>query len=553
MSPKLMAAIRQRIEREYSRAQIKREVLAAGYTEDQFDTAYAQAEAAVGEQLEAGAAHADEEVVEAAEPASESAPPKRNTTPIVDYSTLPGDGLALLTSRLPAFLASLIPICFGAIIFALPALVPLAESLGLPLEVVWETDPWLLLGGVVVFYLIALMLTVAAPAALLRTLIRFDGDQNGYWGSLGWAFPRVISIIAVVVYMKLAILTGYLLLIIPGIAASVYLMFSLCALAAEDARGTHALISSIELVYGRWWSVLGRLILIMLLLVSFVLLTGLVGALPVVAAAFFSPAAAAATAAAIYALIGLVVGWWGIALGVSVYRSLRTVGPAVPLSRKTQQTLRTVLRGAMVIGFLALTVPPLLTFYFVSQHGGTDAVLEELFPEEFSLERLRAGDDSELDATVRETLTDLRLQASRFHSANGRTYNGLCDDLAIQSALDGLPGVSTCFDAAPAYALAAELPGSRGWWCVDSTFFSGKIASAPTGLICSPQSESETDTVPPPPTAETGGQPTATSTRVEPAADTDAASATNTATTSLPAEEMSPDEEVATNTATTSP
>lgn len=60
----------------------------------------------------------------------------------------------------------------------------------------------------------------------------------------------------------LACLAGFVLFIIPGIILSVWFNFAQYAFVMEDKRGVQALVRSRELVKGYWWSMLGRLLLL---------------------------------------------------------------------------------------------------------------------------------------------------------------------------------------------------------------------------------------------------------------------------------------------------
>lgn len=77
-----------------------------------------------------------------------------------------------------------------------------------------------------------------------------DAFKNGM--SLFWQ-ALLISIVSGIIAGL-----GFILLIIPGIIASIYLTFVLYGLALDNTRGMDALRTSKNLVSGYWWGVFGR-------------------------------------------------------------------------------------------------------------------------------------------------------------------------------------------------------------------------------------------------------------------------------------------------------
>src|SRR5690606_4491634 len=71
----------------------------------------------------------------------------------------------------------------------------------------------------------------------------------------------------------LAVILGFILLIIPGIVLAVWFSQVVFIYAIEGGKGSEVLGRSRQYVIGRWWQVLGRLIVIGLvsLLISFII------------------------------------------------------------------------------------------------------------------------------------------------------------------------------------------------------------------------------------------------------------------------------------------
>lgn len=102
-------------------------------------------------------------------------------------------------------------------------------------------------------------LIVAVNAASVLAAAR--GEEPHVGGAFRAAAPRFVPAIAAVVLAALAILAGFVLLVIPGIYLAVRLYLAAQA-AVVDGRGPmDALRRSGELVRGEWWPTFGCLLL----------------------------------------------------------------------------------------------------------------------------------------------------------------------------------------------------------------------------------------------------------------------------------------------------
>lgn len=96
------------------------------------------------------------------------------------------------------------------------------------------------------------------------------------------AFQLFFPLVWVIILTSLAILGGLILFILPGIWLSILLGFAIFVLIDENKRGTQALARSAELVKGRWWGTLARLlvttvvvtVIALLIILAFSLLLG---------------------------------------------------------------------------------------------------------------------------------------------------------------------------------------------------------------------------------------------------------------------------------------
>jgi len=92
------------------------------------------------------------------------------------------------------------------------------------------------------------------------------------------------------------------------------------------------------------------------------------------------------------------------------------------------------------------------------------------------------------DASIRESMSNLRSQAEIFYNANGFNYTGMCNDPKVTQLLAAAqsngPGTATiCAPDAQAWAASAALntqsSSTNAFFCVDST---GKAITTTTNL-----------------------------------------------------------------------
>jgi hypothetical protein len=82
-----------------------------------------------------------------------------------------------------------------------------------------------------------------------------DGSIVGYRQAFRWAASNFFPLLWTSILSGLAIIGGTILFVIPGIALSIYLYFSVYAVATGTKYGPSALKKSYQLVKGRWWAV----------------------------------------------------------------------------------------------------------------------------------------------------------------------------------------------------------------------------------------------------------------------------------------------------------
>ncbi len=118
--------------------------------------------------------------------------------------------------------------------------------------------------GIVLFvtFIVIYIASIWVSLGFVRTIaLRYEGKPGlEVKEALQWAAPLLWPAIFASILAGLAILGGFILLIIPGIIFSVWFSFVFYAVALDDKRGKEAIKFSKHLVKGRWWSVLWRLI-----------------------------------------------------------------------------------------------------------------------------------------------------------------------------------------------------------------------------------------------------------------------------------------------------
>jgi hypothetical protein len=115
--------------------------------------------------------------------------------------------------------------------------------------------PILIVLGIVVFVVGALILGSWVQLKQLHVLV---AKEEPLW-TFDW--PAIWGLIGVTVLTTLAVIGGFILLIIPGIRFAVWLSQSQFVYVFEGIGGKAALSRSKKYVSDRWWQVFGRLTL----------------------------------------------------------------------------------------------------------------------------------------------------------------------------------------------------------------------------------------------------------------------------------------------------
>jgi hypothetical protein len=116
--------------------------------------------------------------------------------------------------------------------------------------------------------LIGTILSVMATVAIINALARGTNVAASYRVGLKLFWPALwISILNIV-----ALIGGFVLLIVPGLILTFSLIFAVYVLVVEDKRGMQALEQSRKYVKGYWWAVVGRMVLVGLIFFAAILI-----------------------------------------------------------------------------------------------------------------------------------------------------------------------------------------------------------------------------------------------------------------------------------------
>lgn len=242
MSPELITAIKERIALGRSREEIESEVVATGYTSEQFAKAY-----------------------EAATLPGTTTPVSSNLAPGTGYyaRTISGTLISIKDLLSAAFTlawqekalflkltagVALLSVGIGAIIILGSALFPLSDELA-PLVVGGST------------FLAALVVFTTAPMILIRAVLKRKEGQL-LRVHTEWTLRHLLEIGLYVLISMVLVLTGLILFIIPGLILSIYLSLALFFYLDGKSSVLDALVQATASVYGRFWAIFGRLFIL---------------------------------------------------------------------------------------------------------------------------------------------------------------------------------------------------------------------------------------------------------------------------------------------------
>ncbi|MEX0930162.1 MAG: type II secretion system protein [Candidatus Paceibacterota bacterium] len=100
------------------------------------------------------------------------------------------------------------------------------------------------------------------------------------------------------------------------------------------------------------------------------------------------------------------------------------------------------------------------------------------------LASLNQARSSANDASAKASISSMRAEAELVYTSSGQSYTTVCDtgsgpDVLYQAAVTAANAAAGCFDDDDNWAAAVDLT-EGGFFCADSTGFSGELTSNPS-------------------------------------------------------------------------
>jgi hypothetical protein len=246
--------------------------------------------------------------------------------------------------------------------------------------------------------------------------------------------------------------------VVPALAFAVFNVFSFISFVREDARGTGAIVRSIDLVRGAFFSVLGRMILIMLIFFGIGLVLG--GVFAVLSVSPLLEAIGNIAASGVEMCVTAI----SIGAFVKLYEARVAARPLFDRSSYNGLTwllrIMAVLGAVVAIGLFLFFIQMVATFYDGLPQDepikwGEPTILKDA-PEGFNFE----------DLVTKSNVETTAASATVYHGRMG-SYEGVCQDISVVDPIQ-------CRQNGESFMIFA--PVSTGeLYCIDNTSFSGTI------------------------------------------------------------------------------
>lgn len=221
------------------------------------------------------------------------------------------------------------------------------------------------IGSLALFIILSVVVGLLSRLALFSIIAQSDQIDNivtAYKKGLGLLMPFCwVSGLVII-----ALVGGYVLLIIPGILLSSLLSMSLYAYLVENRRGMSALAASWHYVKGHWWGVSWRLLFFGMVL----FLTNLIIAFATNGPAILQALRGAASTQSSFLsqMLGAFYSNFiafplGIIYPYGLYLSLKTMKPVFPESE--EHRIKRTITIFSIIGFLTMIIIPVVFTVFI--------------------------------------------------------------------------------------------------------------------------------------------------------------------------------------------
>lgn len=297
----------------------------------------------------------------------------------------------------------------------------------------------------VVGFLVMITVSVLNSGALLYSSV--SREQVTYWEGIRWAWKHFWSFLWVGALVGLVSVTGFVFFFIPGVIVSVYLTLALVVLAKEEIRGMHALTRSTQLVYGNWFGVFGRLLVVLIcgFIIGFLssIVVSIISSILTVGGGFglvFGVIVSFLVQVAVQMLLTV----FSFHFLGGLYESLHT--QKASSQKETKSRARVLYQVMAVFGLVA----PILVGVFLA----------------VTLASLNSARDKGEDAAIKMSINNMRAAAELHYDDNSGSYAGLCDSEYLDSTRKYTSEVD-CTAIDEAYAIEVQL--HDGYYCLDNT------------------------------------------------------------------------------------
>jgi len=438
MSPELITAVKERIERGYTNEAIRTELLAAGYTE----TVITQVLALARPPLPV----AEADGVSAVPLVSIEAP---------SVLTMVNEGFKFSLKRFDLIGALIVgPVVMLVLTYLTAESATINQSMLMNhFFIVLGTSLW----------------NIFAYCATIYVITKNAERQVPFGEALAWATKNVWSFIWVSILMTLVVYGGMILFFVPAIILSILVGFSHYVFVKEGLKGMNALLRSRELVRGRWWAVATKLLGVMVVFFGlFIGVTILSGILLAASAASESLTLILPILTLTLVSVAIIVNMF---VGAQIYHWLANTRPQayLPPPDKWKYTALAWL-GFLLPGLLIVSTIVLASLNNARQMGR--------------------------EASIKQQLNQTKAMAEIYYNQNNDSYAGVCPEL---EAVVTAEGFKNCIDDYDGWALAFT-PRSESMqlpWCIDNSSDVGRSVLDIANVACAstpPNFENRADT-----------------------------------------------------------
>ncbi len=129
--------------------------------------------------------------------------------------------------------------------------------------------------SIATFFLVLILIVLSLWSQLsILYAIKDNDDRIGVIESYRRGWKKLLSYWWIMILVTAVIMGGTILLIIPAILFAIWFSFAPCVLVTENIKGMDSLMKSKEYVRGKWWGVFGRVFVLLIPVLIFIVTVG---------------------------------------------------------------------------------------------------------------------------------------------------------------------------------------------------------------------------------------------------------------------------------------